>query len=1062
MAEETRVYEESVSVPTYRVGPPARDPCLLVDGHLNIYPYTLRDDIHKGREVRTYRGLCLENGYCKVTVFPELGGHVFSAYDKIAKREMFYRNDVFKPGLILLRGAWCPFGMEFNFPCGHSVTTLSPVDAFMRRNPDGSGSVFVGDVEKVSRMKWLVEIRLNPGEAGFRTVVRLTNGTELARRYYFWSNAAVPATDRLQFISPAREAKFSWSCAVRPFPVDDGVDMSWYKNHDRSVDLFTLGSTEDYFGYYDHGKKFGVVHVAPWFKVQGRKFFTWGTGPSGLVWAEVLSEKAGPYVEIQSGPFPTQADFGMLQPHTAVCWEALWYPVRGTDGIDYADTAASISLRRVERTREKETFRFRLCPVRSKRNVAIVFLAERAGAVRRVYTRRCHLDVRRTEGDTFSVPRGWRRIICEVRDAAGRILFRYEHAPARAGRAAAVPRREQDASMREEPPSPEALFRKGYSFERYNEISRALETYGEAIARDPYFSRALVERGRLHIYMGLYAEAAEDLSRALVRDEENAEARYYHGVALKRAGRFEEAEKEFQRVLRDTRMAGLGYYKLGQMRMLRGEYAAAAELFENARRYNPDDIHADLMYAAALRKQGRRRLPLAVLREVEKKDPVEFMLHSERYFLLKDARPSQAEEEERILAAVLRDEPQSYLELAVRYGNIGLLEEARHVLRTCLRGCGAENPFVLYYYGWYLRACGKVKEGNRFYRKASRMSQAYGFPFRYESFKLFEDVLSVYPRDTAARYYLGNLLASRRRVDEAYDAWRACERYGSRNAVVYRNMGLVLFKAYRKPVKAVGYYLKALALDPEDRELYWELDQVYALLGWNARRIELLRSRPPSLRDDMKLLARLADAYFNSGRFAEAIDVLLSRDFYLWEGDRELRRLYEWSYLYMCEDHAARGEWDAALACIDRAEEYPENIKIRPPKHPHRAVFHYYRGLVWERRGKARKARAYWREAREERYVDWELCFTLVGVYKAKCLKKLGRDREARRLLEKISRLVEANETHNRSHLWYMQGVCAYEAGRREEGRRLVARSLEAFRSNIRARRTLREMEKEP
>ena len=54
------------------------------------------------------------------------------------------------------------------------------------------------------------------------------------------------------------------------------------------------------------------------------------------------------------GPFPTQADFGMLQPHTAVCWEALWYPVRGTDGIDYADTAASISLRRVERTREQD------------------------------------------------------------------------------------------------------------------------------------------------------------------------------------------------------------------------------------------------------------------------------------------------------------------------------------------------------------------------------------------------------------------------------------------------------------------------------------------------------------------------------------------------------------------------------------------------------------------------------------------------------------------------------------------------------------------------------------
>jgi len=1057
MAKPIKVYEEGIDICTYHVGPPARNPCLLFEGHSNIYPYTLMDDLYKGKGVRTYRGLCLENAYIKVIVFPELGGHIYSAYDKIAGREMFFTNDVFKPGLILLRGAWCPFGMEFNFPCGHSVTTLSPVDSILRRNPDGSGSVFVSDVEHVSRMKWLVEIRVNPEEAGFRTIVRLMNGTEVARRYYFWSNAAVPATKELQFISPADQAKPSGGGGAHPFPVVGGVDKSWYRNHDHAVDLFTINSKEDYFGYYDHGRDFGAAHVAPWYKVQGKKFFTWGTGPDGLVWSEVLSDKAGPYIEIQSGPFPTQNDFGMLQPHTANVWEAMWYPVRETGGFDYANEYAALKFE-TESTGKRHTYRFRICANRNINGVRIRFRVHTGrDAYRTVYNKKRTIGVRRTFSDSFTVSGGKKRIECKLIDKKGVHILTYIHE----AKKKRVSGNDHDVDpCAEYVPSLENLFQKGYSFERYNNLSRALETYREAVEQDPYFSLALTEMGKIHVYMGNPEEAEKNLKKALARDKENSDARYYYGVALKRIGMLDKAEAEFQKLSLDNRFTSLAYYKLGQVQMLKGNYIKASGLFESALRYNPDDIYTELMVAVSMRKRGRKRGPMKVLKGIQKKDPTNFMLRNELYLISKATKGVDARQAGRELDKALGEDPQACIECAVRYGNTGLIKEAISILKRYSAEDAASDPFAAYYLGYYLRISGRTREGNRLYRKASRMDQSYGFPFRYESLGVFEDVLSLYPEDCAARYYMGNLLCSRRRVDEALEQWKMCEKLGSRNSVVYRNIGLVYYRVKHQYKKAAVYYRKALKLDPADRELYWELDQVYAVMGWGSKRVKLLESRPPVISDDMKSNVRLADAHFNNGDFEQALDVLLRRDYYPWEGGYTFRRLYMWSCLYTCEDHIAQGDGIRAFAAAERAEMYPENIKIRPPKHVNRSIYCYFRGCAYECMGETGKARMEWKKGADEgRSVRW-MPVSVFRIYRARCLKKLGKLKKARALFDSISDAAAQHEEHHPDDSFYTRGICAMETGKFDEAEKWFRRSLKTVRCNIRARRALEELKR--
>ena len=109
-------WEGTISIPTYKLGPADPNPAFPLVNKSPIYPYTMLDDLTSDRVPMTYRAIYLENKYLKITILPDLGGHVYSVYDKIDHREVLYRDNVIKYGLVGPRGAWISGGMEFSFP----------------------------------------------------------------------------------------------------------------------------------------------------------------------------------------------------------------------------------------------------------------------------------------------------------------------------------------------------------------------------------------------------------------------------------------------------------------------------------------------------------------------------------------------------------------------------------------------------------------------------------------------------------------------------------------------------------------------------------------------------------------------------------------------------------------------------------------------------------------------------------------------------------------------------------------------------------------------------------
>ena len=76
-------WQGPIEIPTYLLGAEDPNPPFPLADARRIYPYTMLDDLTDRREAKTYTAVYLENDFLKAIVLPELGGHLYSLYDKV-------------------------------------------------------------------------------------------------------------------------------------------------------------------------------------------------------------------------------------------------------------------------------------------------------------------------------------------------------------------------------------------------------------------------------------------------------------------------------------------------------------------------------------------------------------------------------------------------------------------------------------------------------------------------------------------------------------------------------------------------------------------------------------------------------------------------------------------------------------------------------------------------------------------------------------------------------------------------------------------------------------------
>ena len=1047
-----RVWEAPLALPTYELGPPDPNPPLFDRARTRgrpSYPYPLLDNLTNKRVDKTYRAVFLENEYLRVTVLPELGGKLYAIYDKTAGRDALYTNHVVKYAMVGIRGAWTSGGIEWNFPDGHTLTTVSPVDFVTRMEEDGGAAVIVGDTERVQRMQWAVAIRLRPGRKVVETEVTLNNRRETPGRYWFWATAAARATDDMRFIYPMREAYPHAFWPVFSFPKHNGVDLSAYREVTNYLSLFARDSRRDFFGVYYEKSDWGIAHVADHHELPGKKTWTWGTDEAGKIWIDKLTDNDGQYVEFQAGRFETQMEHEFIAPHRVERFTEYWFPLDKLGG-GFNKVTKDVALR-VELTGDQARI---TANASAKFDDAELFIA---ASGKQIHSSRITLSPSAPFAATVKLPAPM-VIVVRIRAKDGRELVHYYTDSPPDGNPDFKP-----ATRPTPDPAPapvERVYLTGVAADKKSNDPAARAAYNEALKLDPGYAPAHIALGLSFYRSGEYDRAAEQLEAALRRDRGAGDAHYYLALVRRAQNRVGEAIEQLMWCVRAGHRESVARYVLGEIDLASDTINGALEQLSQSVRLDPRDLKARTVLAVAERRAGRLDAAQARIDEVVREAPLDYFALHEQYNILKERKQdAQAERVWAELWRLLSREQDSLLELIFDYAAIGvseaqkLAEKGFHEIVN--RQKKTPYPMLVYLFNFSSYQPMTV----------AKVDPAYVFPHRVEEIAILLEELKANPTDGRTAYYLGNALASKLRFKEALDAWRIAAQFDSKNAVTHRNYARALALVEDRKEEAVAAMERAIALAPDDHHLYLELDQLLAGMKQTERRAKLLEGAPEKARARTALLQSLAAAYVDAGRFTEAVGLLERHAFTSGEGEGAALGLYRRAHLALAKQHQRAGRHVEAAAAFIKATEYPANFGVGRPALQSQAREYVAAALEFEAAGRRDEAEKWLRRAAEDALnspTQPEEPWSEHYYYKAVALDRLSRKDEARALYERLARLNDEQQTQSaepappRGALRFLLAGWGLKAlGRNEEARSAFQRALQLDPANDRAQAEL-------
>jgi tetratricopeptide (TPR) repeat protein len=907
----------TITIPTYLWGPDDVNPQFPQIVGKPIYPYPMQDNLSRKKVDKTYDTLVLENEYLRVTVIPELGGHVHSVFDKTVNKEMFYVNQVIKPGLIGMRGAWISGGIEFNTgPQGHTVTAVSPVSCRFVEFDDGSRAIAVGNIERVFRTQWVAVVRLRPGRCFLEERIRIYNPTPYVQLYYFWNCTAAPNTDGWRFIYPMTLGSDHAGTSFFRWPMDKGVDLTWSKNYRRPTSIFAYQCDQDFFGSYDHDDDHGVVAYANHFDLPGKKAWTWGRGGEGIAAQATLTDDGSLYNEVQTGPLVTQADYGILQPHQTVEWTEWWYPVHGIDGYEFATRDLALN---VAAGKDKAGLTIKMIGTGTWENAVCRLVKDgKEVALATVSISPRQASIVPTESQTAQPP-----FTIEVA-ADGKTLASFVHP-------LPLPKREPPDLAAQANPMKTARdhWAAGVLAFKQSKVPEARKHFDKSLELDPDFAPAHLEMAILDLEAGLPKEARPHLEKILERDNDNGLAHYYLARALLELGDETEALEHVWRAARDPASASIGLGVAGEIYIRQRRWAEAIAALERAVVKEGHDILNRNLLTVVLAKAGRSNQALAEAQRTLECDPLDPLA----WGFAVAGLSSQGNIEGSEVHRRLQREPQTVLELAALVYRLKEYGDGLELLqKTSLSPGGSATPISCYYAAVFADLLGRADAVGPMLDRAAAMSPNQVFPDRLETIAILKHAARLRPDDWRIYHYLGCLYLAHYRKADAVAAWQKALSLNSNYSVVHRNLGIVRWKLDNDTTTAISHYEKAVGFRPDDLTLYRDLATLYRDSDQWTKVRDLLEKTLGFERYRSDVIELLARAYHRLGEDDKAAALIDSRTFHAWEGQRSLYEIYRDIHIAVGKKAMEAKDFKKAVAAFRRSLEFPPNLGVGRPE----------------------------------------------------------------------------------------------------------------------------------
>lgn len=997
-----KAWEDTLEIPTYKIRPPETAPvfnCVYMyqRAKRSVYPYQLNDNmnIDQKKENVKYKALYLENEYVKVCVLPEIGGRLFYAIDKTNNYDIFYRQDVIKPANVGMNGAWISGGVEWNVFHHHRITSQFPVDYKIVENEDGSKTIWVGETERRHRMSWSIGVTLHPKKSYMQIDGRLINSTPNSNSMLFWANAATHSNENYQIIFPqntefgcfhAKNSFCHWPISYETFngteAYKNGIKVDLWKAHPVGNSIFAFDRKEDFIAGYDHGKDAGTMMYANRHISTGGKFWSWG--PNSGWPTKILTDTAGHYVELMMGAYSdNQPDYNWSLPYEVKNFTQYYYGIRNIKGAKKASKLATLNLDIIGKNQA-----FLGVNATQELDDLKVTLFNKG---KEIFSEEFDIDPSEPFTKTVSIPSDAKESDLKIvlSDENGKELLSYQAIEKDITKP--LPETVKTPLDPKDIKNTEECFYVGLrNLQFHNGFVNPLDYFDEVLRRDPNDVRTNTIMGAYWRERGDYKKAKEYLNKAIARQTKDytrpndCTAIYNMALVLKAEGKTEEAIEMFYRALWNYTYTSAANTQLAQIFSEQKDYESALERLEEAIAYNTRNLPALNLKTTILRNLDKEKAALKCVEAVLKLDPLNAYANREKQLLKGDD----------FFEELMRDEEESYIELAIKYIHNGFEAEAEKLLKYI--DSKKEYATVKMWLGYFADKRADKDSAKKYFESALNLPIAN--TFRLETASVLEDMQKYLPDNYKIQYYLGNIYYDKQ-PDKALSYWEKCVSLNPQYAPAWRNIGWANNHHLKNTNAAEQAYLKAIALAPQ--AIYFEeLDEILDNRGADVKyRFDILNKHHSIIvKRYYPAVAEIATATF-LGKYDYALELLRNGYYPTGENVKNFHDLYADALVLAALEKSAKGDNPQAIKLLQEAFTYPDNhqVFLYDTRTPRDSQVYYYLGTVYEKTGDKNKAQENYRKA-----VENEVGKTDYRFWKGMALVKLGKKEDATSLFKSL------------------------------------------------------------
>lgn len=893
MAQKATVREEKIVMNTY----PFFDPNPVVNPD-RIYPYFRFDGYTNHGEEQEWKMVVLENDYVKVFVCPDVGGKIWGAIEKSTGKEFIYFNHSAKFRDVAMRGAWSSGGLEYNFgDIGHIPTCATPVDYVMNEYSDGSVACVVGAIDLPSGTKWNVEIKLQKDKAYFETIASWHNTSALPVTYYHWMNAAAKADGDLEFIYPGNK-RIGHGGEIGEWPHDNGREIAMYENNNFGIykSYHVINAYANFFGGYWHADDFGFGHYSSYDDKPGKKIWIWGLSDQGMIWEDLLTDSDGQYIEYQAGKLFNQAAHSStytpfkhreFMPFDSDIMHELWFPLKNTGGMVAASEYGVLNVEH-----EPGKIELKLSPLQTLQSKIIVkaqgkevFSDQLSLSPLQLYTKEIALNA---EG-SLTVEIGDKQLYYtsdQESDMVNRPL-------------------QQTVDFNWE--SAHGHYITALELEKQRRYPEALEAYQKSYQQEATFLPVLGRLAMAYYRKMDYQSSLEYGLKGLSIDTYDPLSNYVYGLVNSALNNRSEAKSGFSMAAQSVTYRSAAYAKLAELYLQEKDLAQAVIYAQKALRFNTTNVSVLEILAVCYRQLAEHDKALQVLDHLYTLDACNVFVSFEKETYTVDGNGKWFKD-------ISNELPhETYLDLAIRYCQLGCNDEALEVLKA-----SPVNPIVLI---WQAHLDGEhsVKPLS----KALDLSASMVFPHRNATLEVLKRLMTT-NEHWKLKYYAGIINWQLNNIDQAQVLFNQCGT--NPDFVAFYLSKIMLFKG--DDLIEAAALKTAAEIDAADWRLNQALIDLHMKKGEYKKAADLAKKYHHRYPEKSLFGMKYAEVLLKQEKYQKCLSFLEGFNVLPYEGATEGRHIYHETCLRSAFSELCKGNYEKAVWYAQKAKLWPSNLGV--------------------------------------------------------------------------------------------------------------------------------------